>query len=181
MTTLTHDVVVTPRELALPAPATPGRYSLDQLDALVAELVADTAYWQPLLHDSDRDRWWVRLHTDDNVDLWLIVWGPGSGTDLHDHGDSDAAFAVASGELAEVQLGPDGELVRTTLAADASRRVAAHVVHDVNGSAPGRSVSVHAYSPPLTQMTYYDRAPDGVRARQTVITDVPESDEEAAR
>ena len=45
-------------------------------------------------------------------------------------------------------------------------------VHDVVNTRPAHAVSVHAYSPPLTAMSYYavDGAGDPRRAR-TVLTD----------
>ena len=30
------------------------------------------------------DRWFARLHGDDEVDIWLISWVPGHRTELHD-------------------------------------------------------------------------------------------------
>jgi Cysteine dioxygenase type I len=45
-------------------------------------------------------------------------------------------------------------------------------VHDVVNTAPRHAVSVHAYSPPLTAMSYYAVDPSGglVRTR-SVLTD----------
>ena len=34
------------------------------------------------------DRWFTRLHGDDELDVWLISWVPGHTTELHDHGGS---------------------------------------------------------------------------------------------
>lgn len=38
-------------------------------------------------------------------------------------------------------------------------------VHDVRNTSAGPAVSVHAYSPPLTEMTRYDLTPGGLAAR----------------
>jgi hypothetical protein len=45
-------------------------------------------------------------------------------------------------------------------------------VHDVENRAVEPAVSVHAYSPPLTAMSYYDVAPDGRlrRSRSELVT-----------
>jgi hypothetical protein len=46
------------------------------------------------------------------------------------------------------------------------------VVHDVHGTGTGPAVSIHAYSPPLTRMNYYDRT--GTRVIRTVHSSDPE-------
>ncbi len=56
------------------------------------------------------DRWFVRLHGDDEVDVWLISWVPGHRTELHDHGGSLGAATLLSGSLDEFRW--DGERLR---------------------------------------------------------------------
>lgn len=71
---------------------------LAALTGLVREIAVDEASWRPRLQLPDRrSRWWTRLWTDPDVDVWLLSWLPGPATDLHDHGDSAAAFAVVAG------------------------------------------------------------------------------------
>jgi len=38
-------------------------------------------------------RRYARVRSAADHDVWVIVWGPGSGIDLHDHGGSAGAFA----------------------------------------------------------------------------------------
>jgi hypothetical protein len=48
-------------------------------------------------------------------------------------------------------------------------------VHEVSGAGREPAVSVHAYSPPLTRMTYYDRdTSSGLRVVRTVLSHEPE-------
>ncbi len=56
------------------------------------------------------DRWFARLHGDDEVDVWLISWVPGHRTELHDHGGSLGALTLLSGSLDEFRW--DGERLR---------------------------------------------------------------------
>src|SRR5450631_3388941 len=44
----------------------------------------------------------------DSYDLWVIHWGPGSGTPMHDHGDSSGALLVVDGTLVERVPSSDG-------------------------------------------------------------------------
>jgi len=128
------------------------------------------------------DRWFTRIHGDDELDVWLISWVPGHPTELHDHGGSLGALTVLSGSLNEFRW--DGRrLRRRRLDAGDQAGFPLGWVHDVVW-APRPAViaepvqptlSVHAYSPPLTAMSYYEVAEhDRLRRQRTELTDQPE-------
>jgi hypothetical protein len=119
---------------------------------------------------------------------------------LHDHGGSSGAFTVLSGTLSEAvyrrahplrpdaggtrgeSLLPPGE-VSTPSLVEHQRLAAtgvgfgARYVHDVRNLSDLPAVSVHAYSPPLTSMNFYDLGERGELLRlATVATDEPEPD-----
>jgi predicted metal-dependent enzyme (double-stranded beta helix superfamily) len=124
------------------------------------------------------ERWHVRIHADDRVDVWLISWTPEQGTQLHDHGDSAGAFTVVEGELTEsVWAGPRaaGALSHLTRGEGQTVVFGTRYVHDVTNRAVGTAVSVHAYSPPLSLMHYYDVDGDRLVRRASSWTDDPEA------
>jgi len=111
-------------------------------------------------------RWHRRLYRDRQLDLWLISWLPSQGTQLHDHGGSGGAFTVLTGTLSEAIVRPgtgNGEAVLLERRRPVGAGVAfgAHYVHDVRNLSGSPAVSVHAYSPPLTSMNFYDLGSDG--------------------
>jgi len=55
-----------------------------------------------------------------------------------------------------------------------------HYIHDVRNAGERPAVSVHAYSPPLTSMTYYDLEAGELIPIATVLTDDPEHELTAA-
>jgi Cysteine dioxygenase type I len=127
------------------------------------------------------DRWYTRLHGDDELDVWLISWVPDRSTELHDHGGSLGALTVVSGSLRETRW--DGQALRRKhLRAGDQAAFPLGWVHDVVWapdrvtSAPITStLSVHAYSPPLTAMSYYDVTNrNTLRRNRTELTDAPE-------
>ena len=133
------------------------------------------------------DRWFIRLHGDDEVDVWLISWVPGHRTELHDHGGSLGAATLLSGSLDEFRW--DGERLRCRrLGAGDQAGFPLGWVHDVVWAPPGPgtsvtslsgpqgpSLSVHAYSPPLTVMSYYEVTDEHrLRRKRTELTDQPE-------
>lgn len=131
------------------------------------------------------NRWAVRLLADDEVDVWLISWVPDRSTELHDHAGSLGALTVLSGALSEFRWNGK-ELRQRTLAAGDQASFPLGWVHDVV-RAPDHvagvpepsnpTLSVHAYSPPLSAMSYYEVTGHGtLRRTRTVLTDQPEGD-----
>ncbi|OBJ36881.1 cysteine dioxygenase [Mycolicibacterium mucogenicum] len=131
------------------------------------------------------ERWFRRLYGDDELDLWLISWVPERSTELHDHGGSLGALTVVSGALEETRWDGRGLRQRTLEAGDQAAFPLGWV-HDVvrAGSKDAAEVSpapptlsVHAYSPPLTAMSYYDvTESQKLRRVYTELTDKPEGD-----
>ena len=132
-------------------------------------------------------RWFVRLDGDDELEIWLISWVPGHSTELHDHGGSLGALTVLSGSLNEFRWDGRG-LRRRRLDAGDQAGFPLGWVHDVvwaprpvpepasTDRRPVRpTLSVHAYSPPLTAMSYYEvTETNRLRRQRTELTDQPE-------
>ncbi len=121
-------------------------------------------------------RWFTRLHSDDELDVWLISWAAGHTTELHDHAGSLGALTVLTGVLHEYRWSGDRLRLRRLEAGDQAAFPLGWV-HDVGGDtgAAEAGLSVHAYSPPLTAMSYYeitDRRT--LRRTRTELTDQPE-------
>jgi mannose-6-phosphate isomerase-like protein (cupin superfamily) len=146
------------------------RLDVADLATIVADLAADPAGWQAKIRFGADDRWWIRLYSDDVVDVWLLTWVHDTGTDLHDHGESAGAFVVVSGELEEVRPHANGGLAATTLRGGDVREIARGTIHDVRSPSRVPAVSLHAYSPPLRRMTFYEVDPAGPRPTRTVTT-----------
>lgn len=99
-------------------------------------------------------RWYSRLHAGDDLDVWLISWVSGHTTELHDHAGSLGALTVLAGSLHEYRW--DGDRLRGRLLESGDQAgFPLGWVHDVV-SAEDAAISVHAYSPPLTAMSFYE-------------------------
>jgi len=97
-------------------------------------------------------RWYERLYHGPDHDIWVISWLPGQSTGYHDHGESAGAFVIATGTLEE-QL--PGEQTRVILPGQL-RAFGADFAHDVRNISNAPAVSIHAYSPPLSEMNEYE-------------------------
>jgi quercetin dioxygenase-like cupin family protein len=155
-----------------------GPLQLIEFTRFYADEVAAGRY--PFVDFDPDERWHQRIYRDGRLDVWLISWLPTQGTQLHDHGGSSGAFSVLSGELTETVVSSRRAGVRTASdhlrATGESVGFGAHYVHDVRNTSDGPAVSVHAYSPPLARMSYYDLDAGALTPLATVSTDDPEAE-----
>ncbi len=152
-----------------------GRLAPAQLRAVTVKIAAHPELWADLVVRDPDVRWYLPLHRSNACDVWLLAWERGQDTDWHDHGGSSGSFAVAEGSLIEQYRVPSGRRLgrRRLLALEAVAFGPGHV-HDVAHGGEGSATSIHAYSPPLSAMTYYTRTDYGLIARETVAIDGPE-------
>jgi predicted metal-dependent enzyme (double-stranded beta helix superfamily) len=157
------------RALAV-APTPLGLADLAALTRSVAAQVRTDAH--EVVLDPDR-RWYRRLYADPFADVWLITWVAEQASELHDHAGSLGALTVVSGVLDEQRwVAADGALRHRRLRAGRGATFGLGHVHDVVNTRPEHAVSVHAYSPPLTAMSYYTVDADGaLRRTRSVLTD----------
>ena len=143
----------------------PGRdLTQAELEELVVAVTRDPARWRGLVAFDADERVYVSLHRDQNVDVWLLCWTPENDTGWHDHDVSSGAVAVVEGELVENNLTLVHGSRETRVGAGKVFSFGGDHIHRLNGAAP-RSVSVHAYSPPLWRMGQYAVNDAGVLRR----------------
>jgi quercetin dioxygenase-like cupin family protein len=92
----------------------------------------------------------VRLVATDSFDVWLIGWPAHHRTTPPDHGASLGIVLVLEGELTEATNFATKELRVGDVTV-----IAPGAVHDV-GTTESTALSLHLYSPPLTEMNFYD-------------------------
>jgi mannose-6-phosphate isomerase-like protein (cupin superfamily) len=132
--------------------------SLLRLESIAADLARGAHRWQSIVrHEPDR-RWYERILRTDDYEAWVLGWDLAQGIELHDHGGSSGALCVIEGLLLETYTDSwtrRPQRTRRIGAGDAFAFPADHVHHLVNPG-PGIATSVHVYSPPLVEMTFYD-------------------------
>ena len=139
----------------------------DELTAIVDQLAEDPERWTTLVDYDDAERVYVSLHRDDHLDVWLLCWTPVNDTGWHDHDISSGAVRVVRGALAESNPRIGGEPVTRVVAAGESFSFGPDHIHRLTG-VDDRSVSIHAYSPPLWRLGQYSIDAEGVMRRQSI-------------
>ena len=160
--------------LAADAPAThrPARLEPGILADIAYGLSRTAELWRPHLAEHPIHRSSLRLLASAEYDAWLLGWPPGTAVSPHDHGGSVGAFAVVSGELTEIRWRHPFRLSRV-VSAGGIVTIDRGTVHDVVASGTTPALSVHAYSPPLSSMRFYDDAARDVVDVQPVTAQEP--------
>lgn len=150
--------------------------SLAELIDLTRSVADDVAAGLYAVHSDEHERWHIRLFRDSTVDIWLISWTTDQGTQFHDHGGSAGAFTVVAGQLSEASVAQgSGRAVEQQRQTGESVAFGPRYVHDVRNVETQTAISVHAYSPPLQQMNFYDLDDTGTLIKLAHIwTDDPE-------
>jgi hypothetical protein len=157
---------------------------LIEFTRLYASEVAGGKY--PYVRYDEDERWHQRIYRDGRLDIWLISWMSEQGTQLHDHGGSCGSFTVISGALTEAvatraparhgewAAGRRSSVVDRVRSAGDSVGFGRRYIHDVRNLGGDPAVSVHAYSPPLTTMNFFDIDGGELVPIRTLVTDDPE-------
>ncbi|MFD7904479.1 cysteine dioxygenase [Kitasatospora sp. NPDC057904] len=124
---------------------------------LVREIAADRTRWEHLVRYDALTRWYARLETGPGYEVWLLSWLPGQSSGFHDHGASSGVMTVVQGELVERSLTHAGEGARA-LRPGGQRVFSSGYLHEVVNGALEPAVSIHLYSPGLTEMNQYGGA-----------------------
>jgi hypothetical protein len=148
------------------------RLSEEELEKLTLEVAAHPELWKDLVVDSPDKRWWLVLHQTAAYEVRLLSWEFDQSSGWHDHGGSSGGFVVTDGVLLERYRGNDGaEIGENRFAVGEHGSFGPAHVHDVLYDKGHPAVSIHAYSPPLTQLTLYDITSYGFVAREVVPDD----------
>ncbi|MGM1063675.1 cysteine dioxygenase [Saccharothrix sp. Mg75] len=143
---LLRDIIHPDRDLWTPR-------ELRELTSTVASELT-TPLLEILRYDPGR-RWWARLGLTEGVELWLLSWLPGQGTEPHDHGGAAGSFTVLTGELAEDYRYPGGPVRSAARPVGSALGFGAGRAHQMVNRGTAGAASVHAYSPPLVPTREY--------------------------
>ncbi|GGX84991.1 cysteine dioxygenase [Streptomyces minutiscleroticus] len=150
-------------------PVTPPGRRLDPPELLeVARRVGRAEdVWRERLERCADDRTYVSLFLDEHVGVWAISWSEDThDTGYHDHDRSCGAVYVADGVIRHEKLRLGHRPVGEPVAAGDGFCFDNSVIHRMRkepGAPP--TVTVHAYSPPLTFTGQYGDPGDGLLHR----------------
>jgi hypothetical protein len=140
------------------------------LVALARQWAARAPAWPGVTRQGRRR--WALVAASDAFEAWIIGWEPGGAIELHDHGGSAGAVAVAAGELLETSVvtHASGEVALRRSPLESGRCISfgGNHVHDIVNVGATPAISVHVYAPRLSSMTYYRMSEGVLEAGATV-------------
>lgn len=86
------------------------------------------------------------IYIDDNIEIVVIYWPPGSKTEIHNHPKNGCIMRVIQGCLKE-DVYVLNNLVETNYIYDLAARES-YELHRITNTLDEQSISVHVYSPP---------------------------------
>lgn len=120
--------------------------------ASIVSKFATSDGWMDRVQLRTEQRWYERLYQGPDYDIWVISWLPGQSTGFHDHGNSAGAFVLATGILEEHRPGAQPIAIYP----GQTRAFGLEYAHDVRNVSLAPAISIHAYSPPLTDMNEFE-------------------------
>lgn len=121
----------------------------------IARLFAGNDNLMARVDPAATERTRIELDITAYLEVWLMAWPPGSSTGWHDHGSSSGAMHVVRGSLTH-ETWRDGQLTEIDLRDQDEFSFVPGLVHNMTNIGDVITLSVHAYSPALTQMTPYE-------------------------
>ena len=146
----------------------------DELAEIVSRFASSDG-WLDRVRLRTEHRWYERLYHGPDYDIWAISWMPGQSTGYHDHGKSAGAFVVATGSLEEHRPGEQSIEIHP----GQSRAFGSDYAHDVRNASIAPAITIHAYSPPLSEMNEYDLDGDRLVPRERASELVDTRDQES--
>jgi quercetin dioxygenase-like cupin family protein len=146
-----------------------GRLSEKELRKVTRAVASRPDLFNDLIVDDLQRRWWLLLFRAPNFEVKLLTWELEQSSDWHDHGGSSGAITVVSGSLIEHYRSTNFVDVETRrFSKGESSTFGPEHVHDVLFVSGKPAVSIHAYSPPLSGLTFYDQSDFGFVAREFI-------------
>lgn len=147
-----------------------------ELELVAAQIAEQRDLWQPHVRHERDSRFYLQLHRDPHIDIWLICWDAFQETGLHDHDRSSGAVHVIDGTLLEdFFVAHDGGIRLQTVEHHAGDNFSfdSTYIHDVRHDGGAPATSIHVYSPALWRMGHYELGPRGLG--RTCLTYVEET------
>ncbi|HEY6772166.1 MAG TPA: hypothetical protein VI035_06915 [Solirubrobacterales bacterium] len=140
--------------------------SREQLEEIVREVGRAPWVWGHAVSFDVERRSHRVLYKTDALEIALFGWAAGQDTRFHDHGAASGAAFICSGMLIEdVVEAADGQILRRHTherRAQTTFSFGPDYIHRVRQDpAHGVALSIHAYTPQVSDALDYDVGPDG--------------------
>jgi hypothetical protein len=140
--------------------------TLEELEEIVADVGRSPWLWGHAVSFGLERRSHRMLYKTPHLEIALFCWAAGQDTVFHDHGGASGAAFVCSGMLIEDTIeAVDGHVLSQhtqTRSAESVFSFGPDYIHRVrHDPSRGVALSIHAYTPAVSDVTDYEVVPDG--------------------
>ncbi|HEY7266974.1 MAG TPA: cysteine dioxygenase family protein [Solirubrobacterales bacterium] len=140
--------------------------TLEQLEEIVTDVGRAPWLWDRAVSFDVERRSHRVLYKTDALELALFGWAAGQDTRFHDHGGASGAAFICSGMLIEEVIeAADGRVLHRRTherRPQTAFSFGPDYIHRVRQDpAHGVAISIHAYTPPVSDALDYEVRPDG--------------------
>lgn len=156
----------------------------DELQRIARVVGEHPELWHDQLDRDRTDRTYLDVFTNDHLGVWAISWmSDAHDTGFHDHARSRGAVQVVEGAIRHERLRLGRPPVSESVPAGQGFRFDETCIHRMRpATGAGPTVTIHAYSPPLTETGQYGEQDDGLLHRTQTSSEqqlVPHGHQEA--
>lgn len=143
--------------------------------ALLEDVVERTAcrrdLWEPLVAEAPTGVHWERIAVPEDVEVFVVTWPTFTDTRLHSHDGAASAFVPVRGVVTEIRPDEQLRLVPRKFVPGVTGVLDGYDVHELQNEHVEVAVSIHAFSPRLRSVTWWERQGDAFVPSASVAVD----------
>lgn len=141
------------------------------LEDVVERMAARPDLWQPHVIDQPTGVHWERLEVPEDVDVFVVTWATFTDTRLHSHDGATSAFVPVRGVVTEIRPDDQLRLIPRKFVAGVTGVLDGYDVHELQNEHADVAVSIHAFSPRLRSVTWWERQGEAFVPSASVAVD----------
>jgi hypothetical protein len=141
------------------------------LEDVVERVACRPDLWEPLVAQDPTGVHWERVAVPEDVEVFVVTWPTFTDTRLHSHDGAASAFVPVRGVVTEVRPDERLRLVPRKFVPGVTGVLDGYDVHELQNEHVEVAVSIHAFSPRLRSVTWWERQGDAFVPSASVPVD----------
>ena len=130
------------------------------LQDVVERVAARADLWEPLVAQDPTKVHWERVAVPEDIEAFVVTWPTFTDTRLHSHDGATSAFVPVRGVVTEIRPDDRLRLVPRKFVPGVTGVLDGYDVHELQNEHASVAVSIHAFSPRLRSVTWWERQGD---------------------
>jgi hypothetical protein len=141
------------------------------LEDVVERVACRPDLWEPLVAEAPTGVHWERIPVPEAVEVFVVTWPTFTDTRLHSHDGAASAFVPVRGVVTEIRPDEQLRLVPRKFVPGVTGVLDGYDVHELQNEHVEVAVSIHAFSPRLRSVTWWERQGEALVPSASVAVD----------